>query len=273
MDAICNDALTSDTVVPDDLDVQKILGLDDLASEETIPATESAAMDESQDVDKVRRSGRQRNPSKRDHTAAQVEPAISADETEESDQEADEGPYCICRGPDDGRSVSYSPDGNRCVSVSEDETGRIWQLFGDARGACVHELKGHGAWVRDCLWAANNQCYTVSRDRSLRVWNSTTGECEATSILHSHIIWRVNVSGDGTRLVTSSEDGTAVIYDMESMQEIFCFAPRVGLRSCALSHNGKHAIFGAVDGTLYLTHFAAPRPRLQRHNAVDSGEV
>eukprot|EP00045_Choanoeca_perplexa_P016407 m.221485 g.221485 ORF g.221485 m.221485 type:complete len:1613 (-) comp17250_c0_seq2:36-4874(-) len=168
------------------------------------------------------------------------------------------------------RSVSYSPAGDRCLSVSEDGTGWVWDLFGSNAGACVCILKGHAAWVRDGHWGVDNRCYTVGKDRSLRVWNSTTGDCEVVSSLHSHIVWRVSMSGDGTRVVTSSEDGTAVVYDTATMEEKFCFAPRIALRSCALSHSGKHAIFGAVDGTLFLVHFTPPRPKLQRRDALES---
>jgi WD40 repeat protein len=42
------------------------------------------------------------------------------------------------------RTCSWSPDGAKVVSCSNDKTVRVWDL---SRGECVNTLTGHEGWV------------------------------------------------------------------------------------------------------------------------------
>ena len=49
---------------------------------------------------------------------------------------------------------------------------------------------------------------TASSDKTLRLWNVATGECEQTLAGHSVTVWSARFSPDGTKVVSASVDKT-----------------------------------------------------------------
>lgn len=66
--------------------------------------------------------------------------------------------------------ASFSPDGTRILTGSEDRVARIW----DARtGVCVAELKGHLHEIRSAAFSPDGKCIgTGSLDRTARLWKA-----------------------------------------------------------------------------------------------------
>ena len=66
-------------------------------------------------------------------------------------------------------SATFSPDGKRIVSASDDETVKVW----DAQtGECIRTLKGH----KYCVWSAafspdGSRIVSASHDETLRIWD------------------------------------------------------------------------------------------------------
>jgi len=80
------------------------------------------------------------------------------------------------------KSVTFSQDGSRVVSGSDDETVRTWNVM---TGKVEAELKGHTKWVRSVAFSQDGrQVISGSNDKTIQIWNVMTGKVEAK--LHGH---------------------------------------------------------------------------------------
>ena len=98
-------------------------------------------------------------------------------------------------------SVSFSPDGTRIVTGSEDGTARVW----DARtGTALLELKGHtGAMCRACRSARTARGSSPAVATRRRRCGTRTGYGPArTEGPHRRVLRACRSAPDGTRIVT-----------------------------------------------------------------------
>jgi WD40 repeat protein len=70
---------------------------------------------------------------------------------------------------------------------------------------------------------------------------------------HKGEVWRVCVSADGKRVLTSSADKTLRLWDTHTGKQLRVFEDHTGsARSAALSQDGKRVLSGSDDGTVRL---------------------
>ncbi|XRB15424.1 EF-hand domain-containing protein [Pseudoscourfieldia marina] len=108
-------------------------------------------------------------------------------------------------------SASYSADGTRIVSASDDSTVRIWDA---TTGACISVLEGHTGQVESASYSADGtRIVSASYDKSVRVWDATTGACLSVLEGHSSTVTSASYSADGTRIVSASCDNTIRVWN------------------------------------------------------------
>ena len=61
-----------------------------------------------------------------------------------------------------------------------------------------------------------------SEDRTIKIWNASTGELQSTLTGHSGSVFSVAFSKDGTRLVSGSADKTVKIWSVGSAGTFEC---------------------------------------------------
>ena len=116
-------------------------------------------------------------------------------------------------------------------------------------------LIGHAEALRCASFSfGGNRIVTTSEDKSVRVWDASTGkqlfELDKES-RHGKIVYSAYFSPDNSRIVTASEDGTARIWDTASGKMLFTLTGHLtSVRSAAFNRNGDRIVTASEDKTV-----------------------
>jgi hypothetical protein len=111
-------------------------------------------------------------------------------------------------------ACAVTPDGQRVVSASGDQTLKVWDL---ASGRAEATMEGHADIVIACAVTADGRrVISASEDQTLKVWDLASGRAETTLEGHAHRVAACAVTPDGQRVVSASWDGTLKVWDLTS---------------------------------------------------------
>jgi WD40 repeat protein len=161
-------------------------------------------------------------------------------------------------------AVAVTPDGRRAVSVSDDQTLRVWDL---ESGQAVRTLEGHASLVMGvAVTPDGGRAVSASHDRTLRVWDLESGQSLCTLEGHTDRVWAVAVTPDGRRAVSASGDRTLRVWDLESDEEVAIFTGESRIFSCAFAPHGRTIIAGDESGRVhFLSLIEADETKSQIH--------
>jgi WD40 repeat protein/tRNA A-37 threonylcarbamoyl transferase component Bud32/tetratricopeptide (TPR) repeat protein len=173
--------------------------------------------------------------------------------------------------------VAFSPDGERLVSASTDQTARVWDVKTGRELLC---FRGHGQGVYQARFSPDGRrIASSSDDRTVKVWEADTGALIHTLRGQTNSILSVAFSRDGRRIAAGSCDGTIKIWDAASGEEVLTLRGPMGnvfsvvfgpedqwIASCWSSF----ADSTVIDRSIRLWEAAPPTPerRLQREAAA-----
>lgn len=123
------------------------------------------------------------------------------------------------------RDLAFSPDGSRLVSVSDDETARMWDLSSLGSDATPKQvtLAGHDFPVNGVAWSADGKQLATAAGDELRptkagqvVLRDASGSPLKTWDDHSRAAYCAAFSTSGELLVTGGADERALVYDLKT---------------------------------------------------------
>jgi WD40 repeat protein len=115
------------------------------------------------------------------------------------------------------KSVVFSPDGKKVAAAVADGTARVWSVeTGQQIGKQMqHDFNMQSGTYYDIpvlLFSADGARLLTASGSTLRLWDATTGELIAARA-HAAEVKSALFSPDGHRILSSSSDGTAKLWD------------------------------------------------------------
>ena len=134
---------------------------------------------------------------------------------------ADNGVQLAClRGHEQFvRGLAYSPDSQRIVSCADDYSLRVWDVNSGQQVLCIITASGPSSDEDgpNCVaFSPDGQRIISGDESSVRVWDAVSGKPLACLMGHDDLVLRVTYSFDGSRIVSSSWDGTTRVWDADS---------------------------------------------------------
>ena len=123
------------------------------------------------------------------------------------------------------RSVSYSLDGQRIVTGSEDKTAKVWDAV---EGQELMTLMGHDGGAFLVAYSPDSyRIVTGSEDKTAKVWDAVEGQELFTLKGHDGRVFSATWSPNGKRIATAGADGISQIYttDMDELLQIVTESP------------------------------------------------
>lgn len=121
------------------------------------------------------------------------------------------------QGSGDLNDVALSPRGLKVAAVSEGGTGFVWNV---SSGSRLVRFSGTGKLFGIRFVSEGREVATVGIDGLVRIWNVGSGTVVRELAGHQGGTRGIDVSGDGSVLVSGSRDNTARVWDLASGNEI-----------------------------------------------------
>jgi WD40 repeat protein len=152
------------------------------------------------------------------------------------------------------RDAIFTSDGKNILTISDDRTARLWDA---ATGISVRVFEGHTGPIRSVTFGADDPdagipghlLMTASVDKTVRLWTPDKSEPIDTFSEHGAEVWSVALSGDGRRVVTASDDGTARVWDIGTKVSLILAGHTEPVHFAMFSGDGNNVVTASNDRT------------------------
>lgn len=112
------------------------------------------------------------------------------------------------------RDITYSPDGKRILTASNDKTIKEWDI---ETQKLVSNYSGHRDGVNTVSYSKNGlKIISSSEDQTIRIWDNGKNDLEQVLMGHKGWIMSALFSSNGKKILTSSFDNTIKIWDVDN---------------------------------------------------------
>jgi len=172
--------------------------------------------------------------------------------------------------------ILITPDDNRIISCSNDQTIKLWnfdtgEMTGSFNehsqgvntiavvanldtGALGRKFEGHkGAINSLALTPEGDRVISASSDSTIKIWDRSTSECIQTLNEHSNEVNTLALTPNGDRIISGSSDATIKIWNTDTGE---CQQTLTGhsdaINSVALNTSGDRLVSGSKDQTIKI---------------------
>ena len=159
---------------------------------------------------------------------------------------------------DSVRAVAIAPDGKTAISVSNDNTLKIWDTeTGRELKTFIGRRKlktftGHSSFVTAVAIAPDGKtAISASRDYTLKIWDTETGRVKTLKNYIFFLVTAMAIAPDGKTAISASDDYTLKIWDTETGRELKTLTDHSdSVTAVAIAPDGKTVIFASGDVSL-----------------------
>ncbi|MBD2179203.1 AAA-like domain-containing protein [Pseudanabaena sp. FACHB-1998] len=142
--------------------------------------------------------------------------------------------------------ICFSPNGDRLVSGSADQSLIIWNI----NGSLIRTIKAHDRFIEDIDISPSGRIIaSASRGQDIKLWNME-GNLIAALEGHTDKVLGVKFHPAGTSLASVSRDRTIKIWDLQGNLLKTLLGHRGGVHTINFNHNGSTMISGSQDTTI-----------------------
>ncbi|KAG6816427.1 hypothetical protein H0H93_008081 [Arthromyces matolae] len=133
-------------------------------------------------------------------------------------------------------------------------------------------MEGHTDGVTSVAFSSDGSCIVSgSYDRSVRVWDTSTGQELEVLEGHTDGVTSVALSSDGSRIVSGSVDKSVRVWDASTGQELKVLEGHMHfVNSVAFTRDGNHIVSGSVDKSVRVWDTLTGQELKALKNAVTS---
>jgi WD40 repeat protein/serine/threonine protein kinase len=158
-------------------------------------------------------------------------------------------------------SVTFSPDGQKLAvgTVESANEARLWDV---ATRQPIGRAMPHQNWVVEVAFSKDGKTLlTRSNDRTVRLWNASTGEPKSDYLPHPGLM-AATLSPDGKTIATGGNDDRARLWDATTGRPVPGATLVHGSRITALAYSpdGRTLGVGCADGSGRLWDVTTFRP-------------